>query len=67
MLKLQGREAEEWREGKEPRMYVEGSLEVVEGLRERKRPFWQGLWKAVLQNYNPAGEPPTICWQHHKN
>lgn len=33
----------------------------------RKKTFWQGLWKAVLQNYNPAGEPPTICWQHHKN
>jgi len=21
----------------------------------------------ILQNYSPAGELPTICWQHHKN
>jgi len=37
------------------------------GSQRRIKTFWQGLWKAVFQNYNLAGEPPTICWQHHLN
>lgn len=68
MLKLQGREGEEWRQGRRRAVRVCRRKPGSRGRSQRrKKTFWQGLWKAVLQNYNPAGEPPTICWQHHKN
>lgn len=44
-----------------------GSVARKEGREEgRKGICWQRLWKALLQNHSPVGEPPTACWQHPK-
>lgn len=27
----------------------------------------RAMESSLFQNYNGPGEPPTICWQRHKN
>lgn len=66
MLKLQEREAEERRERSCAYMQKEArKWWKISG--KDKGLLARAMESSLFQNYNAPGEPPTICWQHHKN